>query len=307
MSTGNAQTLHEPVLLAEVLAAAAGARRVVDATLGHGGHAGALRSQGAEVLGIDRDPDALATARVRLGGDRMSYLEAPYASTAAVEAVTAFQPDFILLDLGVSSRQLDADERGFSFRPGVALDMRMGGSGATAADLLNGLPEGELAAILRDYADERKAGAMAREIVRRRERAPFATSDDLVNTIRAVLGPRAGPGEFARIFQGFRIAVNDELGGLARALEAFRQALVPGGRLAVISYHSGEDRLVKQAFRTWSTACTCPPGLPVCICGGKASGTLITRKAIVAGDAEAATNPRARSAHLRVFRANDAS
>jgi 16S rRNA (cytosine1402-N4)-methyltransferase len=307
MSTGNAQTLHEPVLLAEVLAAAAGARRVVDATLGHGGHAGALRSQGAEVLGIDRDPDALATARVRLGGDRMSYLEAPYASTAAVEAVTAFQPDFILLDLGVSSRQLDADERGFSFRPGVALDMRMGGSGATAADLLNGLPEGELAAILRDYADERKAGAMAREIVRRRERAPFATSDDLVNTIRAVLGPRAGPGEFARIFQGFRIAVNDELGGLARALEAFRQALVPGGRLAVISYHSGEDRLVKQAFRTWSTACTCPPGLPVCICGGKASGTLITRKAIVAGDAEAATNPRARSAHLRVFRVNDAS
>jgi 16S rRNA (cytosine1402-N4)-methyltransferase len=307
MSTGNAQTLHEPVLLAEVLAAAAGARRVVDATLGHGGHAGALRSQGAEVLGIDRDPDALATARARLGGDRMTYLEAPYASPAAVEAVTAFRPDFILLDLGVSSRQLDADERGFSFRPGVALDMRMGGSGATAADLLNGLPEGELAAILRDYADERKAGAMAREIVRRRERAPFATSDDLVNTIRAVLGPRAGPGEFARIFQGFRIAVNDELGGLARALEAFRQALVPGGRLAVISYHSGEDRLVKQAFRTWSTACTCPPGLPVCICGGKASGTLITRKAIVAGDAEAATNPRARSAHLRVFRANDAS
>ncbi len=306
MSTGDAQTLHEPVLLAEVLAAAAGARRVVDATVGHGGHAGALRAQGASVLGIDRDPDALATARARLGDTGMTWLEAPYASPAALETVTAFAPDFILLDLGVSSRQLDADGRGFSFRPGVALDMRMGTSGPTAADLLNGLPEAELAAILREYADERKAGAMAREIVRRRGRAPFASSDDLVNAIRAVLGSRAGPGEFARIFQGFRIAVNDELGGLARALDAFRTALAPGGRLAVISYHSGEDRLVKQAFRAWSTACTCPPGLPVCICGGKASGTLVTRRAIVASDAESAANPRARSAHFRVFQVNDA-
>ena len=306
MSTGNAQTLHEPVLLAEVLAAAAGARRVVDATVGHGGHAGALRAAGASVLGIDRDPDALATARARLGDEGMTWLEAPYASAAGLETVTAFAPDFILLDLGVSSRQLDADSRGFSFRPGVALDMRMGADGPTAAELLNELPEAELVAILRDYADERKAGAIAREIVRRRARAPFALSDDLVNTIRAVLGPRAGPGEFARIFQGFRIAVNDELGGLAKALEAFRSALTPGGRLAVISYHSGEDRLVKQAFRAWSTACTCPPGLPVCICGGKASGTLVTRRAIVASDAEASANPRARSAHLRVFRVNDA-
>lgn len=306
MSSGDAQTLHEPVLLAEVLAAATGAKRVVDATVGHGGHAGALRAQGATVLGIDRDPDALATARARLGDAGMAWLEAPYASAAALDRVTAFAPDFILLDLGVSSRQLDADARGFSFRPGVALDMRMGATGATAADLLNGLPEGELVAILRDYADERKAVAMAREMVRRRERAPFASSDDLVNTIRSVLGPRSGPGEFARIFQGFRIAVNDELGGLARALDAFRVALVPGGRLAVISYHSGEDRLVKQAFRAWSTACTCPPGLPVCICGGKASGSLVTRRAVVASEAEAAANPRARSAHLRVFQVSDA-
>ena len=306
MSSGDSQSLHEPVLLAEVLAAAAGTRRVVDATLGHGGHAEALRSLGAQVLGIDRDPDALATARARLGSARMTFLEAPYASPAALEAVTAFRPDFILLDLGVSSRQLDSDRRGFSFRPGVALDMRMGATGPTAADLLNELPEADLAAILRNYADERRAGAMAREITRRRARNPFASSDDLVNAIRAVLGARAGPGEFARIFQGFRIAVNDELGGLAQALEAFRDALAPRGRLAVISYHSGEDRLVKQAFRAWSTACTCPPGLPVCVCGGIASGTLVTRRAIVAGDAEAAANPRARSAHLRVFQVNDA-
>ena len=307
MSIGDTQTLHAPVLLAEVLAAGAGARRVVDATVGHGGHAGALRSRGALVLGIDRDPDALATARARLGDAGMTWLEAPYASPAAIEAVTAFRPDFILLDLGVSSRQLDVDGRGFSFRPGVALDMRMGAAGRTAADLLNELPEAQLVAILRDYADERRAGAMAREIVRRRERGPFASSDDLVNVIRAVLGARAGPGEFARIFQGFRIAVNDELGGLARALEAFRDALSPGGGLAVISYHSGEDRLVKQAFRGWSTACTCPPGLPVCICGGTASGRLVTRRPIVGSDAEAAANPRARSARLRVFRVNDAA
>jgi 16S rRNA (cytosine1402-N4)-methyltransferase len=259
------------------------------------------------VLGIDRDPDALSTARARLGDDGVTWLESPYAAPAAIEAVTAFRPDFILLDLGVSSRQLDHDGRGFSFRPGVALDMRMGVAGRTAADLLNALPEAELVAILRDYADERRAGAMAREIVRRRERGPFVSSDDLVNTIRAVLGSRAGPGEFARIFQGFRIAVNDELGGLARALGAFRDALSPGGSLAVISYHSGEDRLVKQAFREWSTACTCPPGLPVCICGGKASGRLVTRRPIVAGDTEAAANPRARSARLRVFRVNDAA
>jgi len=275
--------------------------------VGHGGHAAALRSDGADVLAIDRDPDALATARGRLGTAGVTWLEAPYASPAALEAVTAFRPDFILLDLGVSSRQLDSDGRGFSFRPGVALDMRMGTAGPTAADLLNGLPEAELVAILRDYADERRAGAMAREIVRRRERGSFVVSDDLVNAIRAVLGPRAGPGEFARIFQGFRIAVNDELGGLAKALAAFRDLLVPRGRLAVISYHSGEDRLVKQAFRAWSTACTCPPGLPVCICGGRAAGSLVTRRPIVASDAEAAANPRARSARLRVFEVNDAA
>ncbi len=306
MPSNSTSSFHQPVLLAEVLAAAAGSRRVVDATVGHGGHAGALRSAGAEVLGIDRDPDALATARARLGDESMTWLEAPYASTAALEAVAAFAPDFILLDLGVSSRQLDADDRGFSFRPGVVLDMRMGTTGPTAADLLNGLPEGELLVILREYADERRAGAMAREIGRRRLRTPFATSDDLVNAIRSVLGPRAGPGDFARIFQGFRIAVNDELGGLARALDAFRAALVPGGRLAVISYHSGEDRLVKQAFRAWSTACTCPPGLPICICGGTASGRLVTKRAITASDDEATANPRARSARFRIFQVNDA-
>lgn len=296
-----AQAYHTPVLCTEVLAVAQGARRVVDATVGHGGHAAALLEAGALLLAIDRDPDALATARARLPGDRVQWLEAPYGSPAAIEAVTQFVPDFILLDLGVSSRQLDADARGFSFRLGAPLDMRMGTVGPTAADLLNSLPAGDLATIFRSYGDERRAAGLAREVVRRRARAPLLVSDDFVNAIRSVLGPRSGPGDFARLFQAVRIAVNDELDGLAQALPAFRDALADGGRLAVISYHSGEDRLVKQAFRAWASGCTCPPELPVCVCGGRPRGHLVTRKPIVPTPAEGEANPRARSAHLRVF------
>ncbi len=293
---------HAPVLLAPVLAAAAGARRVVDGTVGHGGHAGPLRASGAELLAIDRDPDALATARARLGEAGTSWLEAPYASAAALEAVTAFRPDFILLDLGVSSRQLDQDARGFTFRPGAPLDMRMGAEGPTAADWLNEAPEAELERAFREWADERRARALTREVVRRRDRAGFATSDDFVNAIRAVLGPRSGPADFARLFQAVRIAVNDELGGLERALPAFRDALAPGGRLAVISYHSGEDRLVKHAFRSWSQ-CRCPTVQPVCTCGGPL-GRLEPRQPVRAAPDEVAANPRARSATLRIFRRN---
>jgi 16S rRNA (cytosine1402-N4)-methyltransferase len=142
-------------------------------------------------------------------------------------------------------------------------------------------------------------------VVRRRAQHPFATSDDLVNAIRAVLGPRSGPGDFARLFQAVRIAVNDELERLARVLPRFRDALVPGGSLAVISYHSGEDRLVKQAFRAWSDGCTCPPGLPACACGGVSLGEAVPRKAVTAGEDEVGRNPRARSARLRIFRVND--
>jgi len=298
---------HEPVLLAEIREAARGARRVVDATVGFGGHAAALRDDGAELLVVDRDPEALAFARDRLGDGRVRYLHAPFDAPAVLEAVTAFRPDFILLDLGVSSRQLDADERGFSFRPGVPLDMRMEGQGVSAAELLGHAPAKELERIFREYGDERRAAALTREVVRRRARGPFATSDDFVNAIRAVLGPRSGPGDFARLFQAVRIAVNDELGRLERVLPAFRDALVPGGRLAVISYHSGEDRLVKQSFRRWSDACTCPPGLPVCICGQVPLGTTVPHRAVTAGEDELARNPRARSAKLRIFRVNDAT
>lgn len=296
---------HQPVLLEEIREALAGARRVVDGTLGDGGHTSAILAAGAEVLGIDRDPDAIATARRRLGTDRLALLEAPYASDLAQDAIRDFRPDAILLDLGVSSRQLDEDRRGFSFRPAAPLDMRMGRQGATAADLLNEAGETELAQWFREWGDEPRAARLAREVVRRRERAPFATSDDLVNAIRGALGPRTGPGDFARLFQALRIAVNEELEGLAVALPAFLAVLPPGGTLAVISYHSGEDRLVKQLFHGWSRRCICPPEQPVCTCRGRALGETAPRRAIVPGPAELAGNPRARSARLRFFRKAD--
>ncbi len=297
---------HTPVLIGPILDRARGARRVVDATLGHGGHAEGFLRQGAVVLGIDRDPDAIATARARLGEAGMTYLLLPYASDEALAAVAQFQPDFILLDLGVSSRQLDDGQRGFTFRPGAPLDMRMGPDAPTAAEWLNEAGEDEVAQALHDFGDEPRARRMASEIVRRRERAPFVISDDLVNAIRAVLGSRSGPGDFARLFQAVRIAVNDELPGLARALPAFREALTDGGTLAAISYHSGEDRLVKGAFRGWSVACVCPPGLPQCVCGHVSLGEAEPRRAIVPSAEELAVNPRSRSAKLRFFRVRHA-
>ena len=299
--------IHVPVLLAPVIAAAAGASRAVDATLGDGGHAEALRGLGAEVLGIDRDPAAIVVSRRRLGNEGMRYLQAPYSAPEALAAVAAFRPDFILLDLGVSSRQLDEADRGFTFRPNAPLDMRMGDADPTAATFLNSAAEAELARVFYEYGDERQSRRLARGIVRRRGNQPFAISDDLVNAVRATLGPRAGPSEFARLFQAVRIAVNDELSGLAVALPAFRDALATGGRLAVITYHSGEDRLVKLAFREWAAACICPPKQPVCTCRGRPLGRLVPRKPIVPEPDEVAANPRARSAHLRIFQAGDAS
>jgi 16S rRNA (cytosine1402-N4)-methyltransferase len=300
--TEPAPALHQPVLLGPVLEAARGARRVVDATLGHGGHAEALRRAGAEVLGIDRDSDAIATARGRLGDEGIRYLHRAYDEPEALSAATSFEPDFVLLDLGVSSRQLDEIARGFTFRPGAPLDMRMGGSGPTAAELLNQTSEAELDRLFADFGDERQSRRLAREVVRRRGRQPFASSDDLVKAIRAVLGPRAGPPDFARLFQAVRIAVNDELDGLRRALPGFRDALRPDGRLAVITYHSGEDRLVKQAFREWASVCVCPPRQPVCTCRGRALGRVEPRKPVLPSEAEVAANPRSRSAKLRIFR-----
>ena len=298
--------LHVPVLLAPIRARALGAGRVVDATLGHGGHAAAFLTDGASVLGIDRDPDAIATARARLGDQKIQYLQAPYASPDALAAVAGFRPGFILLDLGVSSRQLDSADRGFTFRPGAPLDMRMGPDAPSAAEWLGESEEAELAQVFYDYGDEPRSRRLAAEVVRRRGNAPFNTSDDLVNAIRAALGPKSGAPDFARIFQAVRIAVNGELTGLAEALPAFRDALEPGGTLAVISYHSGEDRLVKGALRDWASGCVCPPGLPQCICGRNPLGRAEPRKAMIPDAAELVANPRSRSAKLRFFRTNDA-
>ncbi|HTS89996.1 MAG TPA: 16S rRNA (cytosine(1402)-N(4))-methyltransferase RsmH [Gemmatimonadales bacterium] len=304
--TSDSPEYHRPVLVAEVLGAAHGARKIVDGTLGGGGHAAAFLEAGAEVLAIDRDPKAMAAARRRIGEGGIHYLEADFTSPEALDAIRDFAPEFILLDLGVSSRQLDEDERGFSFRPGVPLDMRMGGAGVSAAALLNTASEARLRSIFAEYGDERRAGRLAREVVRRRGGHPFATSDDLVNAIRAVLGPRSGPPDFARLFQAVRIAVNDELEGLTRSLPLLRDALAPGGRLAVISYHSGEDRIVKQAFREWCQQCVCPPEAVVCTCRGRPLGSLEPRKPIHPSDVEIAANARARSATLRIFRRAEA-
>jgi len=211
--------------------------------------------------------------------------------------------DGILADLGVSSHQIDAAGRGFTFREGAPLDMRMDpGSDTSAARLLATASEEELAHILRDYGDEPKARRLAKEIVRRRANRPFLTSNDLVGAIRAVLGPRSGPGEFARLFQAMRIAVNDEIAALATALPRLRDRLTDGGILAVISYHSGEDRLVKNEMREWSRDCICPQWQLQCTCRGRALGTLITRRSITASEGEIARNPRARSARLRAWR-----
>jgi 16S rRNA (cytosine1402-N4)-methyltransferase len=299
---------HIPVLAEAVRAWAAGSRRAVDATLGGGGHAALLTATGAELLGIDRDPAAIASARARLGDTGIRYLTAAFGAPEAIAAVRAFRPDRILLDLGISSHQVDTTERGFTFRPGAPLDMRMTpGEGPSARDVLNSWPEERLAAAFADYGDERRARALAREVLRRRLTAPFALSDDFVNAIRAKLGPRSGPGDFARLFQALRIAVNDELAHLADALPALRDALAAGGRLGVITYHSGEDRIVKHVFREWARACVCPPRQPVCTCRGHPLGRVLTKKPIVADAAEVAGNVRARSAQFRAFETGGAN
>ncbi|MFN2570891.1 MAG: 16S rRNA (cytosine(1402)-N(4))-methyltransferase RsmH [Gemmatimonadales bacterium] len=301
---------HVPVLAAAVRAWAAGAARAVDGTLGGGGHAAILREAGARVLGIDRDPDAIAAARGRLGADGVEYLEASFASPPALAAIRDFSPDRILLDLGVSSHQIDTLARGFTFRPGAPLDMRMGGKGkavgersVAARDVLNTWPIERLATVFTEYADERRGRTLAKEIARRRLNEPFVISDDFVNAIRAVLGPRSGPPDFARLFQALRIAVNTELEALEAALPPLRDALQPGGRLGVITYHSGEDRIVKHAFREWARDCICPPKQPICNCRGHALGRVLTKKPIVPPPEEIAVNARARSAQFRIFEA----
>jgi 16S rRNA (cytosine1402-N4)-methyltransferase len=293
-------------MVEEVVALLAGADQVLDCTLGGGGHSEALLAAGSSVVGLDRDEAAITEARKRLApyeaSGRFLAIRGDFGGIDRIKELAGRAFDAILADLGVSSHQIDADERGFSFRPGALLDMRMDRrSTTTAAELLNTLDEAELSQIFREYGDEPRANRLARQIVHRRDRKPMHVSDDLVDAIRGAFGARMGPGDFARLFQAVRIAVNDELSTLEKALPLLRDKLKPGGRLAVISYHSGEDRLVKHTMREWSLSCVCPPKQLQCTCRGKPLGRLLTKRAVTAGSRETALNPRSRSARLRAW------
>jgi 16S rRNA (cytosine1402-N4)-methyltransferase len=297
---------HAPVMVDEVVALLSGAEQVLDCTLGGGGHSEALLASGSSVVALDRDEVAISEARKRLApyeaSGRFLAIRGNFGELDRLPELEGKLFDAILADLGVSSHQIDADDRGFSFRPGALLDMRMDRrSTTTAAELLNTLDETELSQIFRDYGDEPRASRLAREIVRRRDRRPMHVSDDLVDAIRGAFGARMGPGDFARLFQAVRIAVNDELRTLERALPLLRDKLKPRGKLAFISYHSGEDRLVKHTMREWSKSCICPPRQLQCTCRGKALGELITKRALIASGHETALNPRSRSARLRAW------
>lgn len=308
--TGFASAYHAPVMVEEVMEMLRPERGglYLDGTLGGGGHAQALLERGkdARLIGVDRDPDALAEAGKRLErfGDRVRLVRSTFAEAVEAAGVGEGTLDGVLLDLGISSHQIDEAARGFTFRPGAPLDMRMAGAGAdepSAADLLNELDEAELAEVFWRYGEERRSRMLARVVLEMRERKPFETSDDLLEAIGRAM-PRSDAADRARIFQALRIAVNGEIEQLETALTKFRDTLAPGGVFAILSYHSLEDRLVKNAFRDWSRACTCPPGLPVCRCGGVPRGETLARKALTALPGEIERNVRARSARLRGWR-----
>jgi len=301
---------HTPVLLSPVLdylQPRPGAS-YVDATLGGGSHAEAiltLSSPSGRLLGIDADPLALAASEERLSafGDRVVLVESYFDDLKAIVERTGFvEPSGVLFDLGVSSPQLDRSERGFSFAEEAPLDMRLGPSaGRTAADLVNELPEAELRRIFGEYGEERYAGRIARRIVEERGRAPIRTTRQLADLIaRSKPNIRERINPATRVFQALRVAVNDELDRLAAALPQALDVLAIGGRLAVISFHSLEDRIVKQFMRQEARDCICPPGLPECVCGHHASVRILTPRPVVPSDDEVAANPRARSAKLRV-------
>jgi 16S rRNA (cytosine1402-N4)-methyltransferase len=275
----------------------------VDATLGAGGHAAALLERGPDaiLLGIDRDPGALALARESLGRfDGRVFLER--ANFGDLDSVLAGYPapDGILADLGVSSMQLDLAERGFSFRREGPLDMRMGQEGTSAADIVANASAAELARIFRDFGEERMAVKIARGIVAERTRGPIQTTRQLARVVAEHKGSREKIDPATRVFQALRIEVNQELVALGRFLAAAVARLKGGGRLAVISYHSLEDRIVKETFRRESGVCLCPPRLPACVCGARTALKVLTRRPLRPGEAELRRNPRSRSARLRV-------
>ena len=300
---------HEPAMVAQVLEYLGPERGGVflDGTVGAGGHADALlqAAKSVRLLGVDKDGDALAATSTRLKpyGDRVELRQGDYADADELFGLGEGMLAGVLVDLGVSSHQIDSVERGFSFRPGVPLDMRMSREGgeSTAADLLGRFSTEELAEVFRVYGEERRANRLAAEIVRKREGAPLKTSDDLLAAVEAVWRGPVTTSDKARLFQAVRIAVNRELESLDRGLPALRDLLAPAGRMVVISYHSLEDRRVKRAFRDWSRECVCPPGLPECRCRGRSLGRGLTRRVVRPVPEEVLRNPRSRSARLRAW------
>ena len=303
-------TDHVPVLAEEVrqLLALRPGETVVDATFGSGGHAAVLASDlrgRGRYIAIDRDPAARAYFDKfrRRSGLTGRFLRGDFSAVLGQLAGNGVRADAILFDLGVSSMQIDRPERGFSYAVDAPLDMRMDPAAERSArELVNEASERELASILRDYGEERYARPIAKSIVRRRKQQPFERTGELVETIRgAIPAPaRFGDGHPAkRVFQALRIAVNDELGELGAALPAALELLRPGGRLAVISFHSLEDRIVKRFLRAQEHGCVCPPDFPVCVCGREPGLRALKRKAIRPTPREVAANPRAASARLR--------
>ena len=309
---GRGALAHRPVLLREMIELLAAERGglFVDCTVGLGGHSEAIleASRDAQVLAIDRDDEALELARKRLVrfGSRFRAVHADFRDITRVLAIAEVkQPRGILADLGISSLQLDSPSRGFSFRHDAPLDMRMDAATGveTAAELLGRLSEVEIAQIIFEYGEERRSRRIARWIVERREQgAPIETTRDLASLVERAVGfgkqRRIHPA--TRTFQALRIAVNSELENLDRFVIDAVDLLEPDGRLAVISFHSLEDRIIKRTFWSLSGRCQCPPRLPQCMCGAKKTVEILTRRPIVAGEEEVAANPRARSAKLRV-------
>lgn len=286
----------------------------IDATVGAGGHSAAImsRAEGGRLLGLDADPTALKLAAERLSvyieRGQVLLVRANFEQLEETARSEGFeQVDGVLFDLGVSSMQLDTPERGFSFRTDGPLDMRLDPQGSTtAADLVNSLPEGELADLIYKYGEEPASRRIARRIVEERARAPITTTSQLANIVSRALGGRvAGRTRnpihpATKTFQALRIAANRELDVLEHGLEAAVSLLKPGGRLAVISFHSLEDRAVKQFIRQAQKGCICPPEYPVCVCGREPTLRAINTKPIEATQEEAHTNPRSRSAKLRL-------
>lgn len=288
----------------------------IDCTLGGGGHSAAILERlgpGGHLYGFDKDQDALAAAGKRLADVNSAgswhLVHTDFGNIAQAVVDNHIPPvQGILADLGVSSWQLDQAERGFSYMQDGPLDMRMNQtSGRTAADLVNTASENELTRIIQDYGEERYARRISQQIIRSREVQPILTTAELAAVIRRAMPAQAlreAQHPAKRTFQAIRIAVNGELTALEELLRAIPNVLAPGGRAAIITFHSLEDRLVKEAFRTWESPCTCPREFPVCICGKKPVGRVVTRKPLIADASEMAENPRARSAKLRVFEKN---